>query len=75
MGIWWNFTTFRVLRFLKRELMLYRSPIASYYISGAFFQNVRVCLYGNETSLYFQNEEIIDIRMDINDYLNLIDKE
>ena len=59
----------------KRELMLYKSPIASYYISGAFFQNLRVCLYGNEISLYFQNEEITDIRMNINDYLQLIDKE
>ncbi len=57
----------------KKELMIYRSPVAAYYIVAAFLQNLRVCLYGNEISLYFQADGMIDNRMNINEYLSLID--
>jgi hypothetical protein len=31
----------------KKELMIYRLPVASFYIVGVFLQNLRVCIYGN----------------------------
>lgn len=52
----------------KKEMMIFRSPIASYYFVACFFQNLRVCLYGNETSLYFGS-----LPMSIEEYLALID--
>jgi hypothetical protein len=56
-------------------MMIYNVTVASFYIAGVFLQNLRTCLYGNEISLYFQNEKVVDNWMNINEYLNLIDKE
>lgn len=52
----------------KKEMMIFHSPIASYYFLGCFFQNLRVCLYGNKTSLYFDM-----LPMSIVEYLELVD--
>jgi hypothetical protein len=57
----------------KKKLMIYKVPIAAYYISGAFLQNLRTCLYGSEISLHFVNDEVVDNRMNIHEYLGLAD--
>ena len=46
---------------------IFKMPLAQYYMVGSFFQNIRVCFYGSETSTYFDS-----IPMSFNDYLSLV---
>lgn len=37
----------------KKNLKLLLQPVSKYFIVGAFFTNLHTCLYGSQTSLYF----------------------
>jgi hypothetical protein len=34
-------------------MKIMKMPVGCYYIAGCFLQNLRTCLYGNETCAYF----------------------
>jgi nuclease HARBI1 len=52
---------------LKHGLQIFRSPVAKYYTVAVFFLNCRNCIYGNETSDYFDCEP-----MNLHEYINLV---
>jgi nuclease HARBI1 len=58
----WSFLNF------KPSMMILKSPIAQYYIVGAFLTNLRTCFYGNQTMAYFGADA-----MSLDEYLALID--
>jgi nuclease HARBI1 len=58
----WAFLNF------KPAMMIFKSPIAKYYIVGAFLANLRTCFYGNQTMAYFGADA-----MSLDEYLSLID--
>jgi nuclease HARBI1 len=55
---------------IKVAMKIFKMPLAQYYMVGRFFQNIRVCFYGNETSNFFDA-----IPMSIDQYLSLIKTE
>ncbi len=55
--------------FLKPAMMIFRSPIAKFYIVGAFLANLRTCFYGNQTMTYL-NANLLTL----DEYLALIDR-
>jgi hypothetical protein len=58
---------FRALS-LKQNMMLFRIPVAKYYYTAVFLANCRNCMYGSETSNYFDCEP-----MSFDDYIALVD--
>ena len=54
---------------VKTNMKIYKSPVGLYYKIAAFFQNLRTCFYGNQTSSYFDCES-----MNLNEYLDLINE-
>ena len=57
----WAFLDFRA------SMMVFKSPIAKYYIIAAFLMNCRSCFYGNQTMQYFDCEP-----MTLEQYLSLV---
>ena len=57
----WAFMDFRA------SMMVFKSPIAKYYIIAAFLMNCRSCFYGNQTMQYFDCEP-----MTLEQYLSLV---
>lgn len=55
----WGFkdiiTQFAFLDF-KKNLKLYLQPVGKCYLVGALLTNCQTCVYGNETSIYFDME-------------------
>jgi hypothetical protein len=37
----------------KASMKIFQSPVAQYYVLGAFFQNIRSLKYSNQTASYF----------------------
>jgi quinol monooxygenase YgiN len=58
----WSFLDFRA------AMMVFKSPIAKYFIIAAFLVNLRTCFYGNQTMEYFECTTLT-----IDQYLSLID--
>ena len=58
----WAFLDFRAV------MMIFKSPVAKYYIIAAFLVNLRTCFYGNQTMDYFDCKT-----MSLDEYLSLID--
>jgi hypothetical protein len=58
----WSFLDFKV------SMKVFKQPVAQYYINAAFLCNLRNCLYGNQTSVYF-----IAKPLSVQEYLALID--
>ena len=58
----WAFLDFRA------AMMIFKSPVAKYYIIAAFLVNLRTCFYGNQTMDYFDCKT-----MSLDEYLSLID--
>ena len=52
---------------LKPTMMIYRFPVTKYYFVAVFLMNCRNCLYGSQTSDYFNCE-----CMSLDDYLGLV---
>lgn len=61
----WSFLDFR------QSMKIFLSPIAKYYIIGAFLTNLRCCCYGSQTSNYFEADDSV-YRLDMEGYLNLV---
>ena len=61
----WSFLDFR------QSMKIFLSPVGKYYVVGAFFTNLRCCIYGSQTSDYFGSNNSIH-RLDMQGYLNLI---
>jgi hypothetical protein len=61
----WSFLDF------KQSMKFFKSPIAKYYIIGAFLTNLRCCCYGSQTSKFFGCDESND-KLDMRGYLDLI---
>ena len=59
----WSFLDFRA------GMKIFQSPVAKYYIVGAFLVNLQTCFYGNQTMDYFDYEAL-----SLHEYLLLIDK-
>ena len=57
----WAFLDFRA------SMMVFKSPVAKYYIIAAFLMNCRSCFYGNQTMQYFDCEP-----MNLGQYLSLV---
>ena len=57
----WAFLDFRP------SMMVFKSPVAKYYIIAAFLMNCRSCFYGNQTMQYFDCEP-----MNLEQYLSLV---
>ena len=57
----WSFLDFRA------SMMVFKSPIAKYYIIAAFLSNCRSCFYGNQTMQYFDCEPLT-----LHQYLSLV---
>jgi hypothetical protein len=57
----WAFLDFRP------SMRIFKSPIAKFYIIGAFLVNLRTCFYGNQTMEYFDYDVLM-----LDDYLLLI---
>ena len=58
----WSFLAFRA------GMKKFQSPVAKYYIVGAFLVNLQTCFYGNQTMDYFDCED-----WSLHEYLSLID--
>ena len=58
----WSFLDFRA------GMKIFQSPVAKYYIVGAFLVNLQTCFYGNQTMAYFDCETL-----SLDQYLSLID--
>ena len=58
----WAFLDFRAV------MMIFKSPVAKYYIIAAFLVNLRTCFYGNQTMKNFDCKT-----MSLDEYLSLID--
>ena len=58
----WAFLDFRP------SMRIFKSPIAKFYIIGAFLVNLRTCFYGNQTMEYFDSDVLM-----LDEYLSLID--
>ena len=58
----WQFLDFR------RQMMVFKTPVAQLYIVAAFLTNLRCCFYGNQQSDYFGAT-----RMSVEEYLSLVD--
>jgi nuclease HARBI1 len=58
----WAFLNF------KPAMMIFKSPVAKFYIVGAFLANLRTCFYGNQTMAYFDANALT-----LDEYLALID--
>jgi hypothetical protein len=52
----------------KGSMKIFQSPVAQYYILGAFFQNIRSLKYSNQTASYFSATT-----MTLDAYLALVD--
>lgn len=63
-----NITTNWAFLDFTAAMMVFKSPIAEYYIIAAFLVNLRTCFYGNQTMEYFACET-----MTLDEYLSLID--
>ena len=48
----WSFLDFRA------GMNIFQSPVAKYYIVGAFLVNLQTCFYGNQTMAYFDCETL-----------------
>jgi hypothetical protein len=57
----WAFLDFRA------SMMVFKSPVAKYYIIAAFLMNCRSCFYGNQTMQYFDCEPLT-----LGQYLSLV---
>ena len=58
----WSFLDFRA------AMIIFKSPVAKFFIVVAFLVNMRTCFYGNQTMKYFECTT-----MTIDEYLSLID--
>jgi hypothetical protein len=58
----WSFLDFRA------AMMVFKSPVAKYFVVAAFLVNLRTCFNGNQTMDYFDCTT-----MTIDQYLSLID--
>jgi hypothetical protein len=58
----WSFLDF------KAAMMVFKSPVAKYFVIAAFLVNLRTCFYGNQTMEYFDCAT-----MSLDQYLSLID--
>jgi nuclease HARBI1 len=58
----WQFVDFR------REMKIFKTPVAQFYINCCFLTNCHNCFYGNQTSVYFDVE-----RLTLEQYLALVD--
>ena len=58
----WSFLNFRA------GMKIFQSPVAKYYIVGAFLVSLQTCFYGNQTMDYFDCEAL-----SLHEYLSLID--
>ena len=52
----------------KRDMKMFKSPIAAYYIVAAFLQNIRTTYYGNITTNYFGAT-----RLSTAEYISMVD--
>jgi len=57
----WAFLDFRA------SMMVFKSPVAKYYMIAAFLMNCRSCFYGNQTMQYFDCEPLT-----LQQYLSLV---
>jgi hypothetical protein len=57
----WDFLDFRA------SMIVFKSPVAKYYIIAAFIMNCRACFYGNQTMQYFDCEPLT-----LGQYLSLV---
>lgn len=55
---------------LKRQMKIFKIPVAKYYIASVFFTNCHCCFHGNETSKYFNIHEE-NGRLSLEQYLAL----
>ena len=61
----WSFLDF------KQSMRIFKSPIAKFYVIGAFLTNLRCCCYGSQTILYFRCDTSIN-RLSMRGYFDLI---
>jgi nuclease HARBI1 len=65
----WGFSSvIQQFQFLNhsKSMKIMKIPVECYYIAGRFLQNLQTCLYGNQTSNYFNL-----IPMKLEEYLEL----
>ena len=61
----WSFLDFRA------SMKIFKSPVAKYFITAAFFTNLRTCCYGSQTSDYFDCDEDSG-KLSMEQYINLV---
>jgi hypothetical protein len=64
----WTFLDFR------RNMKIFKFPVAKYYIVAAFLCNIRNCFYSNQTATYFGCSVENGTKMSLVEYLSLVDE-
>jgi hypothetical protein len=62
----WTFLDFR------RNLKIFKFPVAKYYVIAAFLSNIRNCFYSNQTATYFGCSVENGTKMLLDEYLSLL---
>ena len=52
----------------RRQMRIFKTPVAQLYINAAFFSNLHCCFYSNQQQAYFGG-----VRMSPSEYLALVD--